>query len=378
MKVLHIFNEIKFSGAELMYSDAASYMQENGIEMHALSSGKELGDFANNFKERNIKVVHKPYLHNFVISKTGIFFYFFLYQYIKKHRIDVIHIHRSTIYFAAVIGWLLKIPSVKTQHNVFVNRKFTRPLAVIRKKIIRKFFKTTFHTIGESVYNNELKQYKNPSVKINNWYNPNRFYPASNEEKLLARKKLNITEEQLVLISIGGCSTVKNHHDILKALASLKEKIPFTYLHLGKGKTECEEKELAKHLGIDNQCIFVGNTNKVRDYLIASDVYLMPSRFEGLSISLLEVMATGVPTILYNVPGLRDMINKKTQDNGFLIESNYEELANKIMEYYKSLSLRKEKSKNALNNVNQYFNMYKNVDRVINELYMLNKKKYEK
>jgi len=365
MKVLHIFNEIKFSGAELMYSDAASYIQEKNVEMYALSSGKALGDFAANFDERKIQTVHKPYTNKFVLSKTGISFYLFLYQYLKQQKIDVIHIHRSSIYFATVIGWLLKIPSIKSQHNVFVNRKITRPLAILRRAMIRKFFKTTFHTIGESVYQNELQKFKNPSIKINNWYNPERFYPASIEERKKARAKLNISEEKWVMISIGGCSTVKNHHDILHALASIKEQISFTYLHLGKGKTECDEQVLAKKLGIEKDCVFVGNTEQVREYLIASDVYLMPSKFEGLGNACIEAMACEIPVILYNVFGLKDLVDYKTQDNGFLIDTDYHILAEKIKTYYLDNSLRQTKSKNAFEHVKSNYNLYKNVNSMI-------------
>src|SRR5690606_33415856 len=108
----------------------------------------------------------------------------------------------------------------------------------------------------------------------------------------------------------------------------------------GKGKTECEEKQLSEDLGINGLVRFEGNKDNVRDYLLASDVFVMPSKFEGLGNSCLEAMACGIPVILYNVVGLRDLISNN--DNGFLIEPNPQELANKIVLYSDNPQLRKE------------------------------------
>ena len=66
----------------------------------------------------------------------------------------------------------------------------------------------------------------------------------------------------------------------------------------------------------------------MRDYLICSDVFVMTSRYEGLGNSAIEAMACGLPSILYNVPGLNELIVNNS--NGFLIAPNHFELARKI------------------------------------------------
>lgn len=363
MRVLHLFNEINFSGAELMYRDAADYFREQGVEMYALGTAKNFGNFTDNFREKGINTFHKPYRSRLVISRPGLSFYWFLYKFLKQNKIDVLHIHRDDIYFAAVIASILKVRSIKTQHSIFYNRKFTLPISIMRRRIVRVFFKTDFHSIGESVHNHELKYYKNPSTKINNWYNSKRFYECTDSEKSEVKKKLNIPNDVFVIISVGGCAEIKNHHDILRAIANLKEKLNILYLHLGKGKTECEEKQLSEDLGINGLVRFEGNKDNVRDYLIASDVFVMPSKFEGLGNSCLEAMACGIPVILYNVVGLRDLISNN--DNGFLIEPNPQELANKIVLYSDNPQLRKEKGSSASVFVNKNHNMITNVNSML-------------
>ncbi|ASO07970.1 glycosyltransferase family 4 protein [Arenibacter algicola] len=360
MKVLHVFDEINFSGAELMYSDAASYIQKKGIKLFALSTGVKFGNFISNFEAKDIDIIHKTYKGKFVLSYSGISFYWFLFKFLKKNKIEVLHIHRDDIYFASIIGFLLNVRCVKTQHSIFHNRRITRPIAIMRRAIVRLFFNVNFHSIGESVYMNELNYYKNPTTKINNWYNPERFYEFTESEKTEIRKQLNIPNNTFVIISVGGCAHIKNHHDALKSTAILKEKLNILYLHLGKGKTECEEKQLAKSLDIEKIVRFVGNKENVRDYLIASDVFVMPSKFEGLGNSCLEAMACRVPTVLYNVVGLKDLITNN--DNGFLVESNPKDLADKIILYADNPQLRMEKSTNALAFVIKNHGMYSNVD----------------
>ena len=64
MKILHLFNEIKFSGAEVMYTQAAPLFQKEGYEMLAFSTGPLLGDYAPMFEKNGITVFHKPITFN--------------------------------------------------------------------------------------------------------------------------------------------------------------------------------------------------------------------------------------------------------------------------------------------------------------------------
>ena len=365
LKVLHVFNEIKFSGAELMFASAAELMQNSKLDLLALSTGVTVGDFSVEFEKRNIKVYHQP-LPNDKINPVFIFVYFFnIFRLLKKEKIDLIHIHRSTFsWFFAFVSFLAKKPSVRTVHNVFKNRKLTWLKGFLERWTSRVFFNLTYQTIGESVFDNELKYYKNPSIRINNWFDEKKFYPAQNlEERNQLRKQLDIPTESFVVISVGGCSSVKNHHDIINAISFLKDQMPIYYLHLGTGKTEAEELALSSHLNILQYIRFVGNTNRVRDYLIVSDLYIMTSRFEGLSISAIEAMACALPSILYNVAGLRDLINNN--EEGFLIEPDWNELASKILFLFNNPKLLESKGKMAYKNVIDNFSLNVSVNKIL-------------
>lgn len=363
MIILHLFNEIKFSGAEVMYVQAAPLFQKEGCQMLAFSTGPQLGDYAPMFEQNGIKLFHKPITFK-ELSLKGIQYYLNFYRFLKKEKIDVLHIHRSDLIVAAVVAKLANVKCIKTQHNTFVNRWFTLPYAIVWRFMLRVLCKVTFQTIGQSVYLNELNYYKNPSVKVNNWFDENLFYPVLNQaEKTQLRHQLAIPQEAFVVISVGGCSHIKNHHDIIKAIALVKNKINVLYLHLGLGATELEEKQLALDLGVSDQIMFLGIQDAVRSYLVAADLFVMTSKFEGLGNAALEAMACKLPCILYDVTGLRDLINNN--DNGFLIAPNHYLLADKMLEVQQNISAAVVIANNAFAFVSRDFSIAVSVKKMI-------------
>lgn len=365
MKVIHILNELKYSGAEIMYVDAASLFQDKGCQLAVVSTAKNVGEFAPKFQEAGYEVFHKPYppKHNFI---KRLMYLIEFSSFLKEHNFDIVHIHSNGMMFG--MGFSSRLAgkkSVYTAHNVFPTRNITRPLHITIRWIAKNLFNCKFQTISDSVYNNELNVFKNETIKINNWYGSNRFYSADTEEKRKIRNNLGIDENAFAIISVGGCSPVKRHSDIIKATALIKKEIPnVIYLHLGEGESLIEEKELAKKLNVSDNILFVGNQSNVRKYLIASDLYLMTSKFEGISITTIEAMACKIPTILYNVPGLKDFNN--IMQTTTLIKDDYTVLAEKIIAFYLDSNKFNKYTINAYDFVHEHYNMKKNVMKIFN------------
>lgn len=369
MKVAHIFNELKFSGAEIMYADAADDFQKLGCEMIIIATAKNKGEYSTFFEKANCKVLHFPYPDKIFFISRLIYLYNFL-KFIKRESIDVIHIHNSKMkWVMSLCAWLSGINSVYTFHNVFKSKWYSKEYHKLIRWSAKKVFKCKFQTISDSVYDNELKYYNNKSFKIFNWYSKKRFYPGSIDEKKLFRKELNINDSTLVLISIGGCSEIKQHSEILKGLPELIAMYKdVLYLHLGTGNCEKKEIELARELSILNNVRFLGNQSNVRKYLIASDIYIMTSKFEGISITTIEALACKIPTILYNVDGLKDF--NKYGNNTFLIEPDYINISYAVKNIYENYNLKESLSDNAEKLVNDKFNISLNSKKIF-ELYKL-------
>ncbi|MBO9584154.1 MAG: glycosyltransferase family 4 protein [Flavobacterium sp.] len=369
MKVLHVLYSLKFSGAEIMYVDAASEFQEKGCKLSVMAIADELGEFAINFEKAGYDVLHYPIPPSKKII-SSIKYFKRIIKVLKEEQFDVIHIHSSRARLGfSFCAWKSKISSVYTFHSVFPTHFFTFPYHCFQRWLIKNLFKCKFQSISDSVYNHELKFYRNKTTKIYNWYSNLRYYPAKENEKELLRRDLGISSKTLVLISVGGCNEVKRHSEIIKALSLIKQVIPdVLYLHLGEGCSGTEERNLAEELGVNHLMRFCGNQLDVRKFLIASDIYIMTSRFEGISITTIEAMACKIPTILYDVQGLRDF--NKEGNNSFLIPEDFRELSKKVIE------IRHEKSNKALNVIesankliNDKYKMQNNVSSIYNLYY---------
>lgn len=363
MKIIHIFYSLKFSGAEIMYVDAAPFFQEKGCELTVMATSDVLGEYATFFELSGYKVMHQP-MPMLTHYLRRIIYYYRVVKLLKKEHYDVVHIHSSAARWGfALCAWLAKSKSVYTFHAIFPTRLLTYPYHCLLRWSAKRIFGCRFQTISDSVFDHELKLYHNKTTKVHNWYGNTRFFPALEEEKEVLRRELGINENAFVLISIGGCDNNKRHRDIICAFSIILKKIPDSfYLHLGKGCTESEEIQLANNLGIANKILFCGNQEIVRKYLVAADVYLMTSKCEGISITTIEAMSCNIPAILYDVPGLRDF--NKDGKNCILIPEDHHILADCVTELRDDKIEMWKMTESAKILVNEKFNIVNNVNRI--------------
>jgi glycosyltransferase involved in cell wall biosynthesis len=207
--------------------------------------------------------------------------------------------------------------------------------------IARKGLGVIFTSIGPSVKVNEDYLFFNSTILIPNWIDPKRIFPAKDVgERAEAKSQMGVLKETMVIVSVGSCTSVKNHADIIIAFANLSKDLEnIYYIHVGTGPLEEREKELAKTLGVSGRINFVGNIENVREALIASDIFVMSSKYEGFGISALEALSCGLPAVVYDVDGLKDIVvNGK---NGILVDPNPGALSKAIRELIVSEGSRK-------------------------------------
>ena len=112
------------------------------------------------------------------------------------------------------------------------------------------------------------------------------------------RNNFNISDK-FVLGHTGRLAEVKNQVFILKLMPEiLKQRDNAVLMLIGDGDDRQILENTAKELGVYDKVIFVGNVTNVQDYLSAMDVFVFPSLYEGLPLSILEVQANGLPCII--------------------------------------------------------------------------------
>ena len=122
------------------------------------------------------------------------------------------------------------------------------------------------------------------------------------------RKSLNLKRDDIMLLSVGELNKNKNHSIVIRALAEMKNP-QIHYFIAGSGILKEKLEQLSKKLGIGKQVHLLGYRNDVNQLLQIADIYLLPSQREGLNVSLMEAMASGVPCIVSRIRGNVDLIS---------------------------------------------------------------------
>lgn len=300
MKVLHVLNELKPSGAETMLRSAAPFWQEHGVACEILATGKTEGEFAETLREAGYPVHHLP-------RRRSPAYFMDFSRFVREGNYSLVHQHaEGASYWFGLASLHGGAKLVRTVHNNFAFDGNLRWRRAMQRRHLQSLG-ARFVAIASGVQQNEQERFGITSDLVWNWIDTDRFRPISIEERVAARARYGLTERELVLVSLGNCSAVKNHSAIIEALALTQDLNDIRYLHVGLEDKACTERKLAVQLGVDKRIVFCGWLPNPREVLAAADLYLMPSQYEGLGLAALEALGVGLPALLSRVDGLRDL-----------------------------------------------------------------------
>lgn len=124
-------------------------------------------------------------------------------------------------------------------------------------------------------------------------------YRFNAEKAEWMRQDLSIPQNALVIGHIGRFSPQKNHEFLIDIFSAVHAKDSNAYLLLvGDGGLRPKIEEKVKALGFERQVIFTGVRSDVPDLLQAMDVFLFPSLYEGLPVTMIEAQASGLPCFI--------------------------------------------------------------------------------
>jgi len=261
---------------------------------------------------------------------------------IKKEKPQILHsflFHAN--FLGRVIGKLRNVPIIISSiHNEYFG-------GILREKLLKwtdRFCNiTTIVSKGAAERMIDLKVVSKNKLKvIYNGIDLENFPFRKLEARTKIRKELNIEENKKILISVGRLHEAKGCPYLIKAMKILKEKYPHILLIvLGEGPEGKKIEEQIKELKLEKNILLLGQKENISEYLNASDVFVMPSLWEGLPIALLEAMACGLPVVATRVGGVPEVV--EDGKSSFLVElKNPRGLAEKII---KTLEMSEEERK---------------------------------
>lgn len=221
----------------------------------------------------------------------------------RKEKYDVVHVDASTPY-DVMVALAAKVAGIRTivlhSHNDdFQKSKPLRDAFMPLYKVIMLFAVTDYFTISEKaaqfMFPKSILRKKKYQL-VRNGIDTDEFL-FSEEDRKKVRIELGV-EDKVVVGHIGRFVYQKNHEFILRTFAEYHKTNPNSVLLLvGEGELLDSMKNLARELDVFDEVIFYGVTHDVRKVLLAMDVFIFPSRFEGLGIAAIEAQANGLLTL---------------------------------------------------------------------------------
>ena len=268
----------------------------------------------------------------------------------ENNKYDIIHSHYwlsgligASLSKAWNINHVVMFHTLALAKEIALGKNSTPPIRMkAEKKIIQSANKIICSSYHEKELICSLSEIPERKVEViplavdNNIFKPN--------DLVVSRKKLGIEIDSKVILNVSRLDPVKGIDVLIKAIAKIKNKKGIELKIIG-GEIKASQykiylQELVKKLNLTNHVQFLGSIahGDLVKYYNASNLVVVPSRYESFGLVALEAFASGRPIIASNVGGLSSIINNGS--NGFLVESeNIDELSLKIEEVLNNINL---------------------------------------
>ena len=310
MKILHLISAPAAGGAEVFVKDLAACLSASGHSVH-------IGFVSHANNEDGNRAVERSYLDE--LDAAGIAYFFVgkhsryapwagavrVRKYVRENKIDIYHAH---LIYGVVFGAFLQVPRIYTHHN-------------IRMRLSRRMFRQVCRLIDQLVAisdtcADQLELHSGRHVEtIFNGTDLRKF-----ANKAVARQ---YGDETIDCIAVGRICQQKNYPMMIEALGRLPQeslaRIRLTIVGGGSTQGVSELERRVEELGLRSQVHLAGLSNDVPDLLAESDLFLMSSVYEGLPIALIEATAAGLPAVVTDVGGCREIV--EACQNGESVEA---------------------------------------------------------
>jgi glycosyltransferase involved in cell wall biosynthesis len=316
--LMQVINSFLIGGAEKLVFDLVTMIDKQKFEVLLCS----MGTIRNNIEENICKDLQEKGIKILVLGKPQrkqrIETILKLRQLLRENHVTILHTHcQSPDIYGKFGAFLARTPLVfSTIHNV---KGYHASHEGILKKLTTKYI-----AISETVKQYGVSDLKIPSGKIEVIYNAvdtRKFTPIT-VDKNTKLQELGVPMGRKIVTVIGSCEERKGHHYLIEAAEQIVKKITdLHFLIVGDTAADLEfvsrMKEMMGAKKLQNRISFTGIRTDIPDILSITDIFVLPSLYEGLPIALLEAMASSVPVVVTNVGSNPEVVADGI--NGFIV-----------------------------------------------------------
>ncbi len=324
-KILYIITKSNFGGAQKYVFELAVAAKSQGHEVAVACGGTgtrnaELGLLASKLTADGVRVIPIRHFMRDVSIGKDLAAFTSIWRLLREERPDILHVTSSKAGgIGAVAGRLTKVPKIIfTSHGLTIDETW-RPFWQRCIIYLGTWFtmKNAHHSIMISTETYErarrMPGMKSKVVLIKNGIGPVDF---KTKEEARLELGLHIQDGHFLIGGIGELHQNKNWLAAIYAVTNLP-----AHLHLaiiGSGEEYESLKQHAEKFGVGHRVHLLGYIGDADCYIRAFDIFLLPSKKEGLPYVLLEAGLAGLPVVASDLPGNHDIIESGV--TGFLIE----------------------------------------------------------
>lgn len=310
-------------------------LQDNGQEVHVMANFYEKDnslheknmEFKNQLELKNVKVFDLP-IQREPLSATNLTVYKQIKRILNNEHYALIHCQTP---IGGVLGRLASRGTKKfgtqviyTAHGFHFFKGAPKKNWLIYYAIEKTLSSLTdcLITINPEDYNiAKKKHFKMKDIEIIKGVgiNLNKFSPTDNLKRKSLRERYGYSKEDIILIYVGELSKRKNQTQAIYMMRDLVKESPQVKLLLvGEGQYQSEYIETIKELNLTDNVFLLGYRTDIPELMSLSDICISTSRQEGLPVNIMEAMATGLPLVVTDCRGNRDLIHNGI--NGYIVK----------------------------------------------------------
>lgn len=292
IRILHVVTHMNRGGLETMIMNYFRNMDREKIQFDFLVHRTEKADYDDEILSMGGKIYRisrlNPFDRNYR-SELNVFF--------KQHKeYKIVHVHQDCL--SSIILKAAKKNGVQVRiahsHNSSQDKNIKYLVKLIYRQSIPKYathLMACSQEAGKWMFRGAEFQVLNNAIDT-------KAYVVDEEKRRQVRERFGISKQELLIGHVGRFCYPKNHDflvDVFKVINGMKIS---KLILVGDGELRTEIEEKIEHLGLTEQVIFTGIRSDVADLLQAMDVFVFPSHYEGLPVTLIEAQAAGIPCLI--------------------------------------------------------------------------------
>ncbi len=355
IRIMHFVDGLGKGGLENGLVNLIERLDPAGFE-HVVCAVRQLGPNADRLPRERVRVMCLGEKDGHSRVQVGSFI-----RGIREVRPDIVHSRNWGAVEAVMAGkWARSCALVHSEHGLEADTSEKEPWR--RRGFRRLAFELADKVLSVSYQLRDLHARRTGFAAqkiavIHNGVDSRRFFPDP-EARARVRHELGISFGDFCIGSVGNLSPVKDHMTLLQAFDRVAGRSqPWRLLVFGEGSELLRLEAFANnHPEWRKRVSFLGSSNHVAEMLNAIDAYVLPSISEGISNSLLEAMATGLPVIATATGGNPEVV--VDGESGLLFPvGDYGRLAERMMDLGAGMELRVRLGQRALRRVKESFSI---------------------